>query len=317
MTQDSRKLISIITPVFNEEDNIIPFYSRMTGVVDSMADYDFEFVFTDNASTDRTFEMLEGLALKDRRVRVFRFSRNFGYQPSIFTGYSMSRGEAAIEYDCDLQDPPELLPEFIEKWEQGYRIVYGERRSRREGRIIQYARKLFYRLINMISDSDLPHDAGDFMLMDRVVVDQLRKSEERSLYIRGMVFSYGYSRAAVPYSREARKKGTSKFPLRKMLQMAVDGIASQSVMPLRIASYVALTITSVTIALSVFYLVLKFYPGYEVPAGFTTTTLLILLSICLNAFFLGIVGEYLARIYQQVRKKPVTIIEKRIEGGSP
>jgi len=150
------------------------------------------------------------------------------------------------------------------------------------------------------------------MLVDRTVVDQLCQSQERSLYIRGMIFSYGFSRAGIPYSRDERKTGTSKFPMAKMLHMALDGIASQSIVPLRISSYVAVVITLVTIALSMFYLILKFHPAYEVPAGFTTTTLLILLSICLNALFLGIIGEYLARIYQQVRKKPLVIIEKKI-----
>ncbi len=311
-----KKLISIVTPVLNEEDNLDLYFERMNKVLAQLLNYDFEFVFTDNASSDGTFQALEKRAQEDPRIRAFRFSRNFGYQASIYTGYSKAKGDAVIEYDCDLQDPPELLPEFIKKWEEGYQIVYGVRTQRQESAPIQALRKLFYRLLNAISENDLPKDAGDFMLLDRVIVDQLVQSEERNLYLRGMIFSYGFNQVGIPYSRQARSRGASKFPLVKMFSLAVDGIISQSIVPLRVASFAALGITLITIGLAAFYLGLRLFYNYNLPAGFTTTTLLILFSISINAFFLGVIGEYLARIYEAVRKKPLTIIERSTESGS-
>jgi dolichol-phosphate mannosyltransferase len=279
--------------------------------------YNFEFVITDNCSTDNTFSLLQELAASDRRVRVFRFSRNFGYQKSIWTGYSKARGDAAIEFDCDLQDPPELLRVFLKHWEEGNHIVYGIRKKRKEGVIVTWARQLYYRLINRISENYLPLDAGDFMLIDRVILDCLQELNDQNLYLRGTIFSYGYQQKGVPYERHARLHGISKFPIRKMFGLAIDGIISQSVLPLRVASYVGLLVAVIMTVLSGGYMFARFFGGFSSVPGFTTTTVLILLSISLNAIFLGVIGEYLSRIYVQIKHRPMTIIQNSIESDSP
>jgi dolichol-phosphate mannosyltransferase len=308
----SKKLISIITPIYNEEENINWYYEKITKEIDRLSDkYDFEIVLTDNCSTDNTFELLEKLARKDKRIRVFKFSRNFGYQKSIWTGYSKAKGDAAIEFDCDLQDPPEFLERFLKEWENGAKIVYGIRKKRQEGFFITSLRKTFYRLINKISYNDLPEDAGDFMLIDRVILNHLKNVDDYDLYLRGIIFSFGYKRIGIEYSRNQRLQGVSKFPLKHMIKLAVDGIISQSIVPLRLASYAGLIIAFVALILSSFYIFAKFFLKIYLPTGFTTVAVLILFSISLNAIFLGIIGEYLALIYIQNKKRPMTIIEKQ------
>jgi len=310
----TKKLVSIIVPAYNEEDNVEYCYGELKKITDTLSDsYNFEFIFTDNASTDRTFDLLEKLAEKDERIRIFSFSRNFGYQKSIHTGYNKAEGDCAIEYDCDLQDPPELLPEFLKHWKEGNQIVYGIRKTRREGKFITFLRKVFYRFINKISEHTLPEDAGDFMLIDKVIINEIKKRQDQHPYLRGMIFSFGFNQKGVPYDRNERKHGKTKFSLKKMLGLAVDGIISQSIVPLRIASYTGIIVALITVFLSGFYIVERLFFGLDWPAGWTTTVVLLLFSISLNALFLGIIGEYLLRIYNQVRNKSVTIIKKEID----
>ena len=195
----SKKLVSVVVPVFNEEENVARLHAAVTETMAPLGErYDWEFVFTDNHSSDRTFELLEGLAKQDPRVRAFRFSRNFGFQRSIWTGYALARGDAAVQLDCDLQDPPGLIPEFLRLWEQGYKVVYGIRRSRPEGWWINLYRKVFYRLIDFLSEDDLPKDAGDFRLVDRRVLDELRLIHDQQPYLRGSIAALGFRQIGVP-----------------------------------------------------------------------------------------------------------------------
>jgi len=310
----SKKLISIVTPVYNEEENILLYYGELAKALKPLEDrYDFEIVLTDNGSTDKTFELIKKLAENDSRIRAFRFSRNFGYQRSIYTGFCQARGDAAIDFDCDLQDPPSLLPRFIQEWEKGARIVYGVREKRQEGKAITFMRRFFYRLINAISDEPLPYDAGDFMLLDREILKHLIAVKDQNPYLRGTIFGFGFKQVGIPYERDARRFGTSKFPFIKMLHLAIDGIVSQSSAPLRLASYTGIAVAALTLILSAGYIGAKLLWGVAIPSGFTTTTILILFSISMNGLFLGIIGEYLARIYSQVRQRPITIIEERID----
>ena len=317
MANKKKKLVSIITPVLNEEDNVDFYYKKLCKTLDTLSDrYNFEIVITDNASTDKTFELFEKLAKKDKRIRIFKFSRNFGFQRSIYTGYSKAKGDCAIEFDCDLQDDPSLLPKFLEHWEQGNKIVYGIRDKRPEGKLINATRKIYYRLMHKISSYKLPVDAGDFMLIDRVILDQIKSTNDKNPYIRGMIFSMGFQQIGVPYSRDERLHGKTKFPITKLLSLAVDGIVSQSVLPLRIASYVGFITSTITVCLIMFYSLLRLFTDVNWPEGFTTTAVLILFSICLNAIFLGIIGEYLLRIYMQVQNLPITIIEKEVDNSN-
>lgn len=307
----SRRLISIIVPVFNEELNIGPFYEAVSRQIEPLSDrYEFEFVFTDNHSTDATFPLLAELAQRDPRVHAYRFSRNFGYQRSIMTGYIRSQGDAAIQLDVDLQDPPELIPRFLEEWRDGADVVYGIRSKRQEPLLINLQRALFYRLIDRLSEEKLPVDAGDFRLISRRIIDLLKRFEDVQPYLRGTIATLGFKQVGIPYSRNARERGESKFPFSKLVALAVDGILNHSVVPLRISTYFGLIVSFLTLLSIVGYSAAKFIFGSQWPAGFTTLAALILASISINAMLLGIIGEYLGRIYRQQKRQPLTIIEE-------
>lgn len=316
MSSKAKKLISIVVPVFNEQHNIGPFYDAVSEVLANLADrYRFEIIFTDNHSTDETFTKLDALAARDERVRVARFSKNFGYQNSILTGYRMARGNAAIQLDCDLQDPPALMGEFLDKWEAGYRVVYGVRRNRTGGAASKFARKTFYRLVNYLAEDELPLDAGDFRLVDAMVLDALRKSNDRNPYLRGMIASYGFSQTGIVYDRETRHSGETKFSFADLIHLSLDGIVSQSMAPLRVATYVGLTVVLLIFLGLLVVLIGHFIFGHTWPPGYASTIVLVMLGISLNALFLGIIGEYLARIYRQTREVPWTIVERTIPAG--
>ena len=316
-----KKLISIIIPVFNEQENIEYYYKRITKATDALSEkYDFEFVITDNCSTDNSFDLLKKIAKQDVRFRIFKLSRNYGYQKSIWTGYCKAKGDAAIEFDCDLQDPPELLPQFLQKWEEGYKIIYGIRNKRAESFFktkqivdLPLVRKAFYKLINLISDVDLPENAGDFILMDKIILNLIQNISDHNIYLRGTIFSLGFSKIGIEYKREARVYGKTKFHFFKALKLAVDGIISQSVIPLKIATVFGLIVAFCTMLLSVFYLFSKLFLDIELPDGFTTTIVLILFGISMNGLFLGIIGEYIARIYDQQKNRPITTIEEYVD----
>lgn len=316
MSEKDKKLISVVVPVLNEEMNVERIYGALIEVWKNLADrYEFELIFTDNHSTDRTWEIIEKIAGRDDRVRAFRFSRDFGYQRSILTGYVKSRGDAVIQIDCDLQDPPSMIPEFIEKWEQGNQVVYGIRKSREESALTSAVRRAFYRLINLLSEDELPLDAGDFRLVDRKVVNELAKSEDVTPYLRGAIAAMGFNQTGIPYHRETRAAGKSKFTGRELVGLAIDGILNHSVFPLRVATYTGLLVSVISLILIGVYIAGKIIYYQEWTAGFTTIVILILLSLGLNALFLGVIGEYLGRIYKQVKRPPVTIIEREIGSG--
>ena len=307
-------LISIVVPVYNEEPNILPFHDRISAVTAHLSDrFRFEFVFTDNHSGDRTFALLTEVARRDARVRAFRFSRNFGFQRSILTGYMQCRGDAAIQLDVDLQDPPELIEEFLRLWQEGADVAYGVRLQRQEGKGITAARALFYRLIDLLSEEELPVDAGDFRLISRRVIDLVCSYRDANPYLRGTIATLGFRQVGVPYSRGARERGESKFPFSKLLSLALDGILNHSTVPLRIATYFGLGVSVLTLLMMVCYAIGKLAFGRDWPAGFTTLAALILVSISINAMLLGIMGEYLGRMYRQQRAGPVSIIEAAID----
>jgi polyisoprenyl-phosphate glycosyltransferase len=307
----SISLISIVIPVYNEEANVRAAYDAVVKVFSDLEGrYEFEIVFTDNHSSDDTFSRIVDLAKTDPRVRAVRFARNFGFHRSVITGYRLARGDAAIQLDCDLQDPPALFPRFLALWEQGHDVVVGVRRFRDEGNLLQWSRQLYYRLLRKVSSDNLMLDSGDFRLVDRTILDQLRRIDDASPYTRGLTSLLAANQIGVPYDRAIREKGTSKFPFVKLVGLAIDGFVAHSTIPLRIASATGLVIALVTGLASFFYLVGRLLFGVAWPEGFATTTILILFGISLNAIFLGIIGEYIGRIYEQVRLRPTTVIER-------
>jgi glycosyltransferase involved in cell wall biosynthesis len=311
----SRRLISICVPTYNEEGNILPLYQRVKGVMDSVADrYDFELLFTDNHSEDRTFEQIVELAHQDPRVRALRFSRNFGFQRSVLTNFTHARGDAAIQLDCDMQDPPELILQFLDLWETGYKVVYGVRRERpNEARWLFYARKAFYRVIDFLSEDALPKDAGDFRLIDRCVLHELRRVNDQNPYLRGMIAAMGFNQIGVPYDRNERTRGHSKFNFLRLSGLALDGILHHSTVPLRLATMLGAVMSALAVLGALYYLIAKLFLPVDWPVGLASTHVLILFSIGANALLLGIIGEYIGRIYKNVKQSPLVIIENVID----
>jgi len=315
---DSRRpLITICVPVLNEEDNVDRLLQRLVEIADRNAEYEFEFLFTDNASTDGTFAKLADWVVREPRIRALRFSRNFGFQRSILMNLFNARGAAAIQIDADLQDPPELISAFLEHWQKGYKVVYGLRRHRKENMFLLAARKLHYRLIRALSESEVPMDAGDFRLIDRTVIEHLREYNDRAPYIRGMVASLGYPQVGIPYQRTERTAGRSKFNFIRLLSLSIDGVCSQSTKPLQLITIFGFGLSIVSGILIISYLIwYLFGEGIKSP-GFTTLVLLVLSSIGINAAFVGLLGEYIGRIFSAVRGGPLAIVVDRLEGLSP
>jgi len=305
-----RKQISIVTPALNEQGDIETFYAAVAAVMDSESEhYDFELVFTDNHSTDRTFEKLCVLAKRDPRVRAYRFSRDFGYQKSIYTGLMLARGAAAVELDCDLQDPPDIIRDFLRLWETGHLVVYGIRRSRKEGLFITFLRGLFYWLVDKLSDCHLPRGAGDFRLIDRRIVEELRNIKDPSIYLRGRIAMMGFNQIGIEYDREDRKLGESKFHYRHNFRLAMDAITSHSVIPLRLATYFGFAVTCLATVGLPTYLAMYLTARTSWPPGFATLLFVSLGGLGIFSLFLGIIGEYLGRLYEHVKTMPETIIE--------
>jgi dolichol-phosphate mannosyltransferase len=315
MTAPARPLISIVVPVLNEEDNIRRLYDRVCEVMGAMdGRYRWELVVTDNHSTDRSFELLAELAAADRRVRVIRFSKNFGYQRSILTGYLTAAGDAVVQLDCDMQDPPELIQQMLADWEKGWKVVYGVRRTRSEGVLMTATRKFFYRGINWLSEEPLPLDAGDFRLIDRRVVEEIRKVEDANPYLRGLIATLGFPQKGFEYDRAARAAGRSKFPLRALVRIALDGVLNHTTLPLRVATYASAFMVLAAFCLGGLYVTLRLTGlGEAWPPGFATLVTLVLLSTALNALFFGLQGEYIGRIFQQVKRRPLTIVERELK----
>lgn len=310
----ARKLVSLICPVLNEEEALPIFYREVTQLIQQWEmRYAFELVFTDNCSSDRTFDLLSEYARQDARVRVFRFSKNFGYQASIFTGYSMAKGDCAIQLDVDLQDPPQMIGEFLKKWEEGYRVVYGVRARRHEAWWMSLTRKVFYRVLNWLSSEPIVVDAGDFRLVDRKVIEQIKRLNQSYLYLRGSIAQMGFKQIGIAYTRNERTAGTSKFGFRQLFSLAVDSLLLHSTVPLRFAAFFGMGLSFVTILGATAYVALKFLIGEGWPAGFTTLTVFILLSLGINSLFLGILGEYVGRIYRQRHALQGVIIDEQID----
>jgi len=311
--EQQKRLISILIPVFNEERNILPCHTAVVSALKELEnEFNYEIIFTDNHSSDSTFEELQKIAAKDKNVRVARFSKNFGFQKSILCGYGLAKGDIAVQLDVDLQDSPTLIPKMVNYWKQGFMVVYGIRAQRKESWLITFTRKVFYRLINYLSEETLPLDAGDFRLVDRKIIDHLKNLNDASPYLRGTITSYGYQQIGFTYERNKREHGESKFSLKQLISLGLDGIMNHSIIPLRIATFIGIIASLITTLMIAGYALAKHFYGYDWPRGFTTITVLILLSISMNALFLGIIGEYIGRIYKQIKNNNPIIIEDSI-----
>jgi dolichol-phosphate mannosyltransferase len=313
----ARKLITVIIPVFNEENNIRRAYSEVCRIFDEMARYDLEILFADNHSVDRTPEILAEIASTDKRIKVVRFARNFGFQNSVLTGYRLASGDAAFQLDCDLQDPPRTFPAFLRLWEEGHDVVVGVRRKREESRVTQLGRKFYYYLIQRFSDDNLIPGAGDFRLVDSSVIGELRRLHDAYPYTRGLISSLAKRQVGIDIDRDRRQFDKSKFPLKRMVSLAMDGFLAHSLLPLRLATYFGFVMAAGLSVVAGGYAVGRLLIGSDWPSGFATLAVLVALGASLNAIFIGIIGEYIGRIYGQIRHRPNTIIESSINLDRP
>ena len=312
---DNKKKISVISPCFNEEHNVKECYKAVNAVFkEHLSDYDYEHIFTDNSSSDNTVNILRKIAADDKRVKVIVNSRNFGPLKSTFNGVLRSSGDAVlVMLAVDLQDPPELMPEFVKKWEEGFKIVAGSRREREEGIIMRNTRKLFYHLVLKFSYVSIPPYVGEFQLIDKVIVDKLREYDDYNPYIRGMIANCGYETIIIPYKWKSRKKGKSKLKLYQLFDIALNGMISFSNVPMRGAIVLGtlISIASLTYAIIMVIINIIFYRIIAPPGIATLITALFFFS-GVNLLFLGLLGEYISAIHSQVRKKPLVIEKETI-----
>lgn len=305
-------LLSVIVPCYNEELVLRATHERLSQVLIGMPELSCEFLFVNDGSQDRTQQILETLQLSDSRVRVLRLSRNFGHQVAVTAGLEEATGDAVVIIDADLQDPPEIIPEMIQRWREGNHVVYGLRAEREgESKFKLWTAKLFYRIINRLSDTKIPVDAGDFRLLDRKVVQVLKAMPERARFLRGMVSWAGFSQTSVTYHRAPRHAGESKYPLTKMIHFALDGIISFSLVPLKLAiwtGFIAIWIAVAGIVVAIIDRLLE----KDLTRGWASLFVAVLFMGGIQLVSLGIIGEYLGRIYTEVKRRPLYAVQERL-----
>lgn len=304
------QLLSIVVPCYNEEEVIGEAVKRLRVFCLELQSLDVELIFVDDGSRDRTRELLKGFAEEDSRIKIIGFARNFGHQIAVTAGIDAANGDAVVLIDADLQDPPEAIHQMIAKWQEGYDVVYGKRTERLgESAFKRATARGFYRLLNSLSDIPIPLDTGDFRLMSRNVVDTLRAMPERDRFVRGMVSWAGFKQIAIPYRRAERFAGESKYPLRKMMRFAMDGILSFSTKPLQMS--IAMGMASASLALlGIFYvLFLRLFTNIWVE-GWTALMIVVLFIGGVQLISVGILGEYVGRLYNEVKNRPLYVVQE-------
>jgi glycosyltransferase involved in cell wall biosynthesis len=307
----ARPRYSIVAPAYNEEETLPEFYRHIRDVMDGLGE-PWELVLVNDGSTDNSAEVMRDLHARDPRVCIVDFARNFGHQIAITAGMDHARGEAVVTIDVDLQDPPEVIPDLIARWQEGYQVVYGVRAGREgETWFKLFTARLFYRLIAALTDVEIPMEAGDFRLLDRQVVEDLRRMREHRRFVRGMTSWVGYRQVGVPYHRHARFAGETKYPFHKMFRLALDAITGFSAVPLKLASTCGFVLLGFGLVLALVLLGLRL-AGSAPLAGQGLTLAVVLLLSGAQLVFLGIVGEYLARIYDEVRNRPLYTVRELV-----
>jgi glycosyltransferase involved in cell wall biosynthesis len=302
---------SVVAPIFNEVESLPYFYDRVTGVLEQLNE-PFEVVLVDDGTTDGSREVAAMLQEHDHRIRVVSFSRNFGHQMAISAGLDYARGQAVIILDSDLQDPPEVIPQLIERWKDGAEVVYACRAARDgETRFKLLTASLFYRLIGRITSVNIPQDTGDFRLLDRAVVDTLVSMREQHRFMRGLSAWVGFRQEAVPYHRQERFAGTTKYPLQAMIRFSIDAITSFSHVPLQLATTVGFLLAGISLAGILIAAILRI--ATHAIIGQASTLILVLFLGGIQLIFLGVIGEYLGRIYDEVRGRPLYIVHDVLE----
>lgn len=307
-TARTKPVISVVVPIFNEEDVIPELYRRMTSVMDTVIGEPWEMICVNDGSRDQSAAMLRDLHERDPRIKLVNFSRNFGHQIAITAGMDYAQGEVVVIIDADLQDPPELIAEMMQKWREGYEVVYAVRADRTgESFFKLWTASAFYRLLRRITDVDIPLDTGDFRLMDQRVIHAMRRLREHHRFMRGLSSWVGFRQIGIPYRRSERFAGETKYPLRKMLRLTGDAITSFSYLPLRLSTYFGFTLAVISL-LGILITVALRLSGNNAFYGQATTLVAVLFLGGIQLIFLGIIGEYLGRIYDEVKNRPLYIV---------
>jgi dolichol-phosphate mannosyltransferase len=309
--------LSVVVPLYNEADNVGELLRRIRSVVAGLSSPPaaWELIAVDDGSRDATLAMLLDEAERDPHLRVLSLSRNFGHQIAATAGLDAAQGDAVVLMDGDLQDPPELIEEFLEKFRDGYDVVYATRRRRAgESRFKLLTASIFYRTIRRLTNVSIPVDTGDFRLMSRRVVIALRNSRERHRFIRGLVSWVGYKQTGIEYDRAERFSGASKYPFSKMLRFAIDGITAFSEIPLRLATWFGFIVSAIAFVVGIFEIGLRIFTGYNLP-GYTSTIFAILFLGGVQLITIGILGEYVGRVYDEIKGRPLYLVAENVGSG--
>ncbi|HCS74893.1 MAG TPA: glycosyltransferase [Clostridiales bacterium] len=307
----SDTVCSIIVPMYNEEDVIEETYQRLKKVMDQTGE-SYELLFVNDGSKDRSAQIISELARIDESIRLIDFSRNFGHQIAVTAGLDYVQGQAIVIIDADLQDPPEVIPRMLEKWREGYDVVYGKRLKRQGETVFKKASAhIYYRVLGALTDGNIPKDTGDFRLIDRKVCEAVKKLPEKNRFLRGMVNWVGFNQTAVEYVRDERWAGETKYPLRKMLKFAADGIFSFTYKPLKLATYIGLLLSAVGFIYLLYVLYQKLFTN-TAQTGWASIMAVILVFHGITLVILGIIGEYIGRIYEEVKGRPLYIVKETI-----
>jgi polyisoprenyl-phosphate glycosyltransferase len=309
MNSEHRPEYTIVVPIYNEEETLPELVRRLTGVLDGL-DGPAETIFVDDGSSDRSYELMLQAREADPRHKILRLSRNFGHQLAVTAGLDAAAGAAVVVMDADLQDPPEVVLEMAARWREGYDVVYAVREERHgETRFKRATAAAFYRIFSGMSEVDVPLDVGDFRLVDRRALDAFRSMRETNRYVRGMFSWIGFRQVGVPFTRDERYAGETKYPLRKMIKFATDGIVSFSAAPLRLALKVGLIVSAFSFVLGAVFLISKFAGLYSVP-GLASVAVFVAFLGGIQLLLLGVMGEYIARIHDEVKRRPLYLVRE-------
>ena len=309
-----KKTISIITGVYNEEAIVKDVYKSIKKFFKNHSQYNYEHLFLDNCSEDKTLSILKKIAKKDKKVKILSYSKNFGSIKSGFAGLKYTSGDAVVFYEANMKDPVSLISEFAKHWEKGYQLVYGARKITTESPVLALSRRIYYKFVNFLSSENLPLYFGGFAIIDRKIINEVIKIDDYKPYLRGLITTVGYKHKSIEYVRGARPKGKgrSKSSFAYLIDFAINGLINYSIVPIRLMTYAGLGLSSLRFLSAIIYLVLKlFYWKVTVP-GLTAVIFLILFFSGIQLFFLGIIGEYIGAIHSQVRKKPFVVIKEKI-----
>lgn len=307
------KKVSLVIPMYHEEEVARECYDRVVTILKKLDNYLYEIIFVDDGSKDKTLEILEEIASKDKNVKILSFSRNFGHQAAVTAGIKEVTGDAIVIIDADLQDPPELIPDMLKYWEQGSEVIYGKRKNRKGESIFKLlTAKMFYKTLNMLSDVEIPKDTGDFRLVDRKVVDVVNNMPEHNKFLRGLFSWVGFKQTPYEYERQERFAGKTKYPLKRMLKLASDGIISFSTKPLKLVGGLGIITIIISIGILIYSLISYAFNLNQLAPGWTSIMVAITLFSGVQLISIWIISEYIGKIYDETKQRPQYVVSKKI-----